>query len=578
MQTRFQLYSTPYVSSFAHAGVMHMDGMNLLENSICPLPFRVSADGRSVAILGMPNQVLANANNQAWHVWVDFQGGGVRRLSAAARHVTGGGTRGYTLGRGSSTNTYENWGRYSGPSTQMEISDDGSKVAVVANRYAGTPTYSSPTTSWVTAREDVIAYRTTDNVNWTEIPVTGDGVSTNVFSSAAAALWRFGTLVFTKDNKGLVFWGGFSSYAAANTTSSYQISHMLAGTFYGTDISSAAGITGLTVTSLLGTADGGASTGVAAYTTAAPYNPALPNLAYSAVAGVIKPYGGFISRSRDFFYVVNKGAIVASSNDYPLLGVNIRSTNTASSLNGRTDFRAFAVGTGGSWPLRRGFISGTYNYYAQYGLSLTDYPAFRKQGMGMQVMPKGTGWVFFASHYQSNGPTAGVASSSYGGPINATYSYDYASYGGQVEGFNADVAGPVVRLTSFTGDTSIRRMHFLEPADGGGEVAFVFDSYSTNNGSPSNEQLHAVTGIGLDNTTGASTSTPVARSLEATVGRISDAFAFGSAKDRLYYAAGNATNENGKQLREAIFGAGGSVTFRTLTATAKRFNVLHVAR
>src|SRR5687768_3146771 len=143
----------------------------------------------------MPDQAVVNANSQAWHVWVDFEGGGVRRLSSAARHVTGGGTRGYTLGRGSSNNTSENWHRYHGPTPHLEISDDGSKVAVVVNRYAGSPTYTSPTSSWVTAREDVIAYRTADNVNWTEFPVTGDGAATNVFSAASSAKWRFGTLV-----------------------------------------------------------------------------------------------------------------------------------------------------------------------------------------------------------------------------------------------------------------------------------------------------------------------------------------------------------------------------------------------
>lgn len=574
LQTRFQLYTNPLISGYTTASFMHFDGGNLLENSICPLPFRVSADGRSIAILAMPDQAVANANSQAWHVWVDFQGGGVRKLSSAPRHVTGGATRGYTLGRGSSSNTYENWHRYGGPTPQMEISDDGSKVAVVANRFAGTPTYTSPTTSWVTAREDVIAYRTSDNVNWTEIPVTGDGGSTTIFSSAGSALWRFGSLVFTKDNAGLVFWGGASSYYAASTTSSYQISHMLAGSIYGTDISTATAITGLTVTSLLATTDGGSTSGVASFTTAVPYNPALPAGAYAATFGVIKPYGGFLSRNREFLYMVNKGALVTASNEYPLVGVNIRSTNTGASINGRTDFRGFTVG---GWPARRGFLSGTYNYYAQYGLSLTDYPCYRKHGMGKQVMPKGTGWVLFGSQYQSSGPTAGTASSSYGGPINSTYSYDYAAYGGQIEGFNADVGGPVVRLSSFTGDTSLRRIRFLEPSDGGGEVAFVYDTYATTNASPSTEQLHALTGIGFNAGTGAATSTPVAYALEGTSGRISDAFAFGSGRDRLYYAAGSSSNENAKTLKEATLTPSG-VTYRTLSSTAKRYNVLHVAR
>lgn len=573
MQTRFQLFNTPLSSGFAFASAMHFDGQNQLENSVCPIPFRVSADGRAVAILAMNDVTTTGANSQAFHVWVDFQGAGVRRLSSAPRHVTGGSTRGYTLARGSSTNTYENWHRYGGPTPHIEISDDASKVAVVVNRFAGTPTYSSPTTSWPTAREDVIAYRTTDNVGWTELPVTGDGAGTNIFSSAASAIWRFGSLIFTKDNAGLVFFGGFSCYAAANTTSSYQISNMIGGTMYGVDLSSASAITGLTVTSLLNTADGGSTSGIAAFTTASQYNPTLPSLAYSAVAGVIKPYGGFLSRNREFAYILNKGALVAAGNEYPLIGINVRSTNTATNVNGRTDFRGFTVG---AWPTRRGFIGGTYNYYAYYGLQLTDYPAWRKHGMGLQIMPKGTGWVFFASQYQTSGPTAGTASSSYGGPLNTTYSYDYASYGGEVEGFNADVGGNVARLSAFNADTAIRRMHFLEPVDGGSAVAFVYDTYATSNGSPSMEQLHFVGGINF-NGSGVQTGTLLRGAIESTSGRISDSFAFGSSKDRLYYGAGDATNENNKAFKEVTLTPSGLV-YRTLSTTNKRYTVLHAAR
>jgi hypothetical protein len=573
LQTRFHLYSNPLVSGFATGANMHFDGSNLLENSICPMPFRVSADGRSIAVLAMPDQTVVNTNAQAWHVWVDFQGSGVRRLSTAPRHITGGGTRGYTLGRGSNNNTYENWHRYHGPTPHLEISDDGSKVAVVVNRYAGSPTYSSPTVSWPTAREDVIAYRTPDNVSWTELPITGDGATTNVFSATGSPMWRFGALVFTKNSSGLVFWGGFSSFLPTSTTTTNQFSHTLAGTLYGVDVSSATGITGVTVTSLLDATAGGSSVGVASFTTASPYAPTLPTGTGSTVAGVIKPYGGFLSRNREFLYMVNKGAISTGQNEYPLLGVNIRSTNTAANINGHTDFRGFAVG---GWPARRGFVSGTYNYYSQYGLSLTDYPAYRKHGMGMQIMPKGTGWVLFGSHYQSSGPVTGT-SASLGGPLYSTLSYDYSAYGGQIEGFNADVGGSVVRLSAFTGDTSIRRIHFLEPADGGSGVAFVYDTYTTTIANPSVEQLHYVGGIAFHPNTGANVGTPVGRIVEGSPGRISDSFAFGSTRDRLFYAAGSSTNENSKVFKEATFGPSG-VTYRTLSSTNKRYNIIHAAR
>jgi hypothetical protein len=575
LQTRFQLYSTPLVSGFAMASAMHFDGLNQLENSLCPIPFRVSADGRSIAILAMPDQPVANVNSQAWHVWVDFQGAGVRRLSSAARHITGGAARGYTLARGSSNNTYENWHRYGGPTPHLEISDNGSKVAVVVNRFTGTPTYTSPTTAWVTAssREDVIAYRTADNVNWTEIPITNDAAGSAIISTSSSALWRFGCLTFTEDNAGLVFWGGCSSWWAASTTSTFHISHMYGGTLYGADISTASTIGGISLTSLLASADGGATTGVATYTVASPYNPTHTAGAYTGVMGVIKPYGGFLSRNRRFLYIVNKGAITANGNDYPLVGVNIRSTNTALNVNGRTDFRGFSFST---WPLRRGFIGGTYNYFAQYGLSLTDYPAYRRHGMGMQIMPSGTGWVLFGSQYQSSGPSVGTASSSYGGPVNATYSYDYSAYGGEIEGFDADVAGPIVRLSSFASDTAIRRIHFLKPAEGGGSLAYVYDTYSTSNGSPSNEQLHHITGIGFNASTGASLGPTTRHVVHGTATRISDAIAFGSAKNKLYYAEGT-TNENAKTLKEATFN-GAATTIRNISSTPKRYNIIHVAR
>ena len=37
--------------------------------------------------------------------------------------------------------------------------------------------------------------------------------------------------------------------------------------------------------------------------------------------------------------------------------------------------------------------------------------------MGMQIMPKGTGWVYFGSHYQSSGPVVSTAVSAFGVPV-----------------------------------------------------------------------------------------------------------------------------------------------------------------
>jgi hypothetical protein len=379
--------------------------------------------------------------------------------------------------------------------------------------------------------------------------------------------------VFTKDGNGLVFWGGFSSYAAASTTPASQYSHMLAGTLYGADLSQANSIQGITVTSLLPTAEGGSADGVRSYSVESPFAPALPAGAWSAAAGVVKPYGGFLSLNREFLYLVNKGGLADGSAEYRLVGTNVRSVDTARSVNGHADFRSFAVG---GWPARRGFLSGTWGTQAQYGLRLTDYPAYRKWGMGLQVAAGRTGRVYFASHHQSSGPAVGTGNSTSGGPIRSTWSDDRASFGGEVEGFDADAGGPVERLTDFGDDTAVRRIHFLETRAGGGEVAFVLDAYGTANASAADERLHAVTGIRFGGA-GTLDATPRRHAVEPLGGRISDAVALGTAGDRLYYGAGDASDEATMVLKEARLGPGG-VTTRTLVASQRRWNVLHAGR
>jgi hypothetical protein len=487
--------------------------------------------------------------------------------------VTGGATRGYSLARGSNVATFEYWHRWGGPTPPMEFSDDGRAVAVVASRFAGTPTYSAPTTTWPSAREDVIAYRTTDHVQWREVPVTGDGSSVNVFSAAGGAIWRFGCLAFTKDGKGLVFWGGFSCWHAAGTSSTVQYSSLQGGTLYGADLSTATSHSDVRVTSLLDAAEGGSADGVRTYSTTSPYAPTLPALAYSSVAGVVKPYGGFLSRNREFLYLCNKGGVATASADYRLVGVNVRSTDPTASVNGHPDFRAFAVG---GWPSRRGFLSGTYQHYPYYGLYFTDYPAYRKWGAGLQVVARDAGWVFWASHHQSVGPAVGTASALYGGPLRSTYSYDYASLGGEVEGFEADVGGQVERLSSFGSDGAVRRIHFLAPRASGDAVAFVLDTYGTSNASPSHESLHVVRSVAFAGAGGLA-ATPWRASVEHGPERIGDAVAFGSEGDRLYYGAGEASDENVQTLREARFTAAG-VIVRTLSAAPRRWNVLFAGR
>jgi hypothetical protein len=581
MQTRFHLFYNPWSGAGMNNSAMTYDTQAVTENSLAPLPFRVSYDGRAISILAMPDVATTGStvNADAWHVWVDFQGTGAVRLSANPMHVRGGGSRGYVLGRGSAnTNDYENWHAYSGPTTHMEISDDGTKVAVVANRYSGAmASLGNSYSVWYQAREDVIAYRTSTFTSWTEFPVTGDNLGTNIFSAAGGMYWHFGALTFTKDNNGLVFWGGYGQVYGALASSTYNQNFMQAGTLYGTNISSATSITGLTVTSLLATSDGGSSAGITNYTTSSPYNPTVPNAsAWDGSGGVIKPMGGFISRNRNFLYIMNKGSIQGGGADHQLIGVNIRSVNTATNINGRTDFRGFSFST---WPQRRGFVNGVYVYYPYYGMYLTDYPPYRKQGGAVQVMCRNNGRVFFGSLYQSSGPGNYLYATTTGGPTYTTFYYDYSCYGGEIEMFDADVAGPFIRISNFGGDTSYRRIHFVEPTSTGDAVGYVIDNYAAiSNSSPSSEQLYVVRNIQTNASTGALTSSLVRVPIETTSGRVGDSFSFGANPDRLYYAYGGAGNENQMTLKEASITQAGALTLRTLSANQRRWNVLFAQR
>jgi hypothetical protein len=551
------------------------DGASYGENSAAPVPFRVSRDGKACAILAAPDpNTTFGTTVMSHHVWVDYDGAGPRRLSTAQRHIPSGGQRGYQLAYG--PYTYPHWHRSNGPSTAFEIADDASKVAVVVSR--DTASISAfTTTNWTTRREDVIVYRTTNNwVSGTvELPVTGDGGSNNVFGGSA--LWRFGCLTFTKDGRGIVFWGGLSSFHATSSSSPYQESYQYNGSLWGSDISTATSITGLTVTNLLATADGGTSAGVASYTTSSAYSPTLPagNYNNGTVSGSIKPMGGFVSGSRDFLYLSTFGGVASGKTDnLRLVGVNIRSTNTSQNIGGRTDFRAFLVG----WPARRGFMP-NYYYFASYPLQNRMYAPGHSAGGGMQVMARDSGYVFFATHYQSQGPATANSTAAFGGPNNPTYWGDYGAYGGQVEGFHADVGGPVQRMTSLGSDTSFRSVKFIETTNPGSELAFVYDE-SSNQMVPDQERIGYVGKIAFTGT--GTLANPVARAaIESSAGRAGDSMAFGFQRDRLYYAyqQNGGGNENNKQIVEATIDAvTNAVTKRTLVATPARYNVLHAGR
>jgi hypothetical protein len=407
--------------------------------------------------------------------------------------------------------------------------------------------------------------------------VTGDDPGTSrVFGGAA--FWRFGALAFTRDHKGLVFWGGVSQYNATSASSTFMAAYQYGGSIYACDLDAAS----VTVTNILPSADGGNSAGVVSYTTSSQYNPTLPAGSYTngAVSGVIKPVGGFLSKNGNMYYLCTFGALSGSEQtNLRLVKANIKSVNTglaADTLNGLQAFRATAVG---AWPTRRGFLP-NYYYFASYPIDQARYYApGRWQGLGLQVMAKQSGWVFFGSHYLRNGPTTGTGSSSFGGPVNATYWADYGAYGGQIEGFHADIGGNIQRLTSFTGDTTSRSIHYIEPSDTGQELAFVYDSGGTQT-APSQERVHYVGRIGFNGSTGVLTGSLMDLALESGSGRAGESMAFSSGRDRLYYAFKlGSGNENDKQIVEAKFNAAaGTFTTRVVAAAARRYNVLNSGR
>jgi hypothetical protein len=259
---------------------------------------------------------------------------------------------------------------------------------------------------------------------------------------------------------------------------------------------------------------------------------------------VIKPIGGFLSLTRNFFYVVTRGALNSTNQaDHQLIGVNVSTINSGS-INGRTNFRAYVVP---GMPTRHGFLpSGCYYsmpYYSHVGIGGYSSSSYYHlggstpgghQGAGLQVASE-NGRVFFASHYQYTGPSTG-ASSSYGGPINSTYYFDwyyYYSFCGHVNVFDPNVGGQIYTLTSNWWYNSMqstsygydyRAIEYIDPADDGKAVGIVADVstasyYYMYRGSQYMENLAYVGNVNLNATTGALQSGYFCRELTMPAGQ-----------------------------------------------------------
>ncbi len=568
-----------------------------------PMPFRMSADGHTVAIVaGRSTTSSADSTTMYMsHVWVD-DATGVHRLSSRVRHQPWGGGRGSALSGGSlSSYTYQ-WGMQCGPSTQLEVADDGSRVAVVVNRYSGTVYYSSSYAYELGYdRQDVIAFEPAVSGTWAggavERQVTGsESATTPIFSTNLN--WKFGALVFTKDGNGLVFWGGAAAYYPNNfNTSSYQPyvgAPGLTGSLYLYSFPNS------TVTHILDYDEGGNSDDIGKVypTQSTQVNPSFTDYSFPGARniGTVKPLGGFMSPNRNFYYISTAHALSSTLQDATqLIGINVRSLDSTQAINGHSDGRAFALG-GTSWPTHRSWIptygySSSYCYCGYYGI-FYQYIAPGCEYGTMRVMTRG-GKVFYGSHYQIFGPTPTYSSYTYAGPIETTYHGCDAAFAGQVGYFDANVGGTPVMLTTLPetiimnnySSTTYRTMKYLEVSSDETAVAFVYAPFaSTSYSYPVNCAAERVGWIGnliTNATTGAVVSKSVVADLQGAAGRISSSIAHDSTGTSVFYGdAVSGADEKDKYIYQTAVSSAGAGTPKkySFSGDPKRYNILNAGR
>ncbi len=586
-------YSRTY--SYSYSDTMSKDGYNCYEGSKAPMPFRVNADGDLCVIIAA-RTTTSYGSSAAFsrHVWAD-DGTGPQRLSSTTRRVQGA-ARGTGLTQGPDTSYTYSWGSRMGPTTQVEIADDGSKVAVVVNRYSGYMYYYS-SSEWGYYREDIIAYTPVNGgSDWSgganEVQVTGsEGSGTALFGGST--LWHFGGLLFTKDNAGLVFWAGASGYSPTSTSSSYYYdSYTYYGSLYSYDFANDA------VTHILAKSNGGANDSAGTrYPDDKSQVSYSPGSYYSGNRnlGAIKPISGFMEPNRNFYYIVTLSGLSSSYHEAcRLIAINLRSLDDSSAINSHDDGRAFALG-GSNWPSRRGFLpsygsSSSYFYAARYGIYYGEYAPGGQFG-SMQTMSD-NGRVFFGAHWQLYGLVSPTTSGSYGGPNESTYHGCNGAFAGQVGFFDATVAGPVQLITTMSenlvsnnySSTTGRTVKYLEARDDGSSVAFVYAprtstywSYPINQGQ---ERLGIVQNIETD-ATGAVTGEVEIDDIQGSAGRVSSSLTHDTSGSRVFYAYGTG-NEKSKQIFVGEVSPSGSASTSALTGSGptslKRFNVLHAGR
>ncbi|MEZ6006795.1 MAG: hypothetical protein R3F05_03360 [Planctomycetota bacterium] len=567
---------------------------NRLEDEAAPIPFRVSADGSTCALLaGAYTGATTGSSVFEFHAWVDKNGAGFVQASTTDRKAPFGGARAHRVRFGTVYYGYAGlaqWGKHEGPSGGLELSDDGSKLAYTVSEASSvnSGTYYSTyqvhyNTEWRLNRMNVVSIESNDNwATRTERLVTAS-------TFGGAHRWRFGGLSFSRDGNRLYFFGGISLKDALGTndtyswsTSVYNGSAFVNGTYYQFDYTNP-----VQVRSVLPTSAGGP--GANSYTASSPFNPTSGSL--STAWGNVTPMGGFWSQDGSFLYVVAGHPIQSSNNTCNrLVGIN----TTGSDINGHPAGAGFAVA---NWPSTRGFFDAYSNAGCYYGAMIC-YRGVGVHHLARIKMAPDTGVVFWASHSSRYSTTA---STSYGSAFSIGYHSTYAKDAGHIECFSSNVGGAVQRVTTFTNDGTLssprgRGIHFIDVTDSGDRLAFIYDIGNTGGTTEylcyqNHEGVGYVGGIELDPFTGTLTGRTMtllegnegsaSGQVGTAVGRAGSSLAFGTDGQRVYYSFGpGASDENQRKIVGPRIDGAGSVDGGTSVrhGTGARESVLHAGR
>ena len=584
--------TTVYYNYYFHMGG---SATNRTENDSAPIPFRVSADGSSCLLAAGPyNGATSGTGVHEFYAWVDKNGQGFRLASTTDRKMPYGGSQAHQARWGTAYYGYAGhaqWGKYEGPSGNLEISDDGSRIAYgysevdsfsLGSYYSSYQTYYY--SSWNTTRMNVMAASTSNDwASFTETPITAPYFT-------GSHVWRFGGLAFSRDGDRLFFFGGKSQLEAQGTTdyaywttSNYRCSAYVTGTYYMYDFDN-----GSQVRSLLSSTDGG--TGSNTYTSSSSFNPT--NSARSTAWGLIAPRGGFWSANGEFLYICTEHPFSSSDpTTFRLVGIN----TTTSTVNSRAATSGFAIG---NWPSRYGFLGGNTNIVGYYGAMYSYNGPYGVQSLARIKMAEDTGVVFFGSHGQRYTYNP---STSYPNVYNVAYASNYALDAGHIDCFSSNVGGDLQRLTPFSNDGSItsakgRNLQFIEVNDAGDRLIFHYNIGASGGTFEYRNYLNKegvgyISNIHLNETTGALVSSTFAMlegstgsqtgQVGSSTGRAGGSVAFGTDGQRVYYSFGpNASDENARQIVAPVIDGGGTVDASTTTryGTGFRDAVLHASR